>query len=122
VEVDVEVELVFEEVTDKVEFELEAADAVELETGAILTAAGVLVAWTAATFPAALEVAETERVVSEMTEPVTVALTGTVAVPVTVCGAGGSLATEAADPQSSFWLVHSSKEKPGLEKLTQASN
>jgi len=83
------------------------ADAVLLEKGAILMAARVLVAstgstvtvpvtiehtlaaadeagvWTAASAPTALAEAETETVVSEMMDPATDALTGTVAVAVT---------------------------------------
>lgn len=77
-----------------------------------------------ATMPVAevAEVAEMETVLSAITEPVTtVAVTGTVTVPVTVEGAGGALALNATAPHSTCWFVHSSNENPGPEKLTHAS-
>jgi hypothetical protein len=43
-------------------------------------------------------------------------------VAVIVAGVELALAVEAADPQESFWLVHSSTEKPGPEIAIQALN
>jgi len=99
--------------------------------------AGAVVCATA-TSPAAVEVAATLTMVDEMIEPVTVTVTGTLfrlarlrekgreenylTVAVMVAGAELAVAVEAADPQESFWLVHSSTEKPGPEMPMQAVN
>lgn len=58
----------------------------------------------------------------ERMEPVTVTVTGTLTVAVIVVGVAEAVAVVAAFEQVSFWLVHSSTEKPGAEMPIQASN
>lgn len=61
-------------------------------------------------------------VVSERIEPVTVAVGGTVTVAVIVVGLALDDCDDAADPQDSFWLVHSSREKPAPVREVQVVN
>lgn len=58
----------------------------------------------------------------ERMEPVTVTVTGTLTVAVMVVGAAEAVAVVATLEQESFWLVHSSIEKPGPEIPMQALN
>jgi len=63
------------------------------------------------------------RVTAERTEPVTLALGGTVAVAVIVPGVlAVALAVDATEEHESCWEAHSSKLKPGSEKPTHAVN
>jgi len=84
--------------------------------------AGAVVCATATSPTAAVEVAAALTTVEEIIEPVTVTVTGTLTVAVIVAGAALAVAVDAADPQESFWLVHSSIENPGPEIPIQAVN